>query len=318
MRGLAIAAAAGAAALLAGAGCGGDAGVGPEGDWRPGTAGYSVVVGDLTRTFLVHVPAHRPTSTSGALRAYPLVLMLHGSNAEGANVEYASRMDSLSEAYGYVIAYPNAVRGGGGLYPADWNAGTCCGAAQREQIDDVGFLAAVVAAAAKQLPIDSRRVYVAGFSSGALMAYHAACRLAPTIAAVGVIEGSLNDDRCTPAKPVPVFAVQGTSDESVRYDDPSLTPPPRPVPPAAAALPPSVQFWVAADGCQTARATQTAPHVLRTSFTGCTGADVTLFTIDGGQHGWPGEPDGLGAQEPMSELNASAAMLTFFAQHRQR
>ena len=30
-----------------------------------------------------------------------------------------------------IVAYPNGVSGGGGLYPTDWNAGTCCGAAGR-------------------------------------------------------------------------------------------------------------------------------------------------------------------------------------------
>ncbi len=303
--------------LLAAGACGGDA-TGPSGDWKPGTASYSLSVGDLTRTFLVHVPTHRPTTTTGALRPYPLLVLLHGSNGEGANVEYASRMDSIADVHGYVVAYPNALRAGGGLYPADWNAGTCCGEPQREGVDDLGFIAAIVTDAEKQLPVDPHRVYVAGFSSGALMAYHAGCQLAGTFAAIGVVEGSIDDAACAPRRAVPLVAVQGTADESVTYHDPSLTPPPYPVPAAATSLPPSVQFWVAANGCAAARDTATAPHVRQTSFTKCTGADVTLYTIDGGQHGWPGEPpDGLGSQEPMVELNFSRAMINFFDRHRQ-
>src|SRR5437773_1561304 len=82
----------------------------------------------------------------------------------------------------------------------DWNAGTCCGAAARENVDDVGFLKAVIDRVSKQLPVDQKRIYIAGFSDGGRMAYHAACQLSSTIAAIGVVSGSLLDDHCSPAK----------------------------------------------------------------------------------------------------------------------
>jgi polyhydroxybutyrate depolymerase len=156
--------------------------------------------------------------------------------------------------------------------------------------------------------VDPHRVYIVGFSSGAIMAYHAACKLAPMIAAIGVISGSLMDDDCKPARPVAMIGIHGTTDDQVPYDDPSLTPPPRPVTGAAAQLPPSAQFWVATNSCGPGAVTRLSPHVVQTNFRSCTGAQVVFYTIEGGTHGWPQS----GLTPPMSELHASSVIAEYF------
>jgi polyhydroxybutyrate depolymerase len=227
-------------------------------------------------------------------------------------------MDSLSEASRFLVAYPNGTTGGG-LFPSDWNAGTCCGAAARENVDDVGFISALVSHVSKNLPVDARRVYVAGFSNGGRMAYHAACRLAPMIAAIGVVSGSLKDDQCTPARAVAVIAIHGTSDDQVPYADSALTRPPLVVTGLAASLPSSVQFWVATDGCNTGFVSRASAHVVRTSFRpACAGAEVVFYAIEGGVHAWPGDPGGSGSQPPMSELAASTVLAQFLGRQFRR
>ena len=91
----------------------------------------------------------------------------------------------------------------------------------------------VIDRVSKQLPVDQKRIYIAGFSDGGRMAYHAACQLSSTIAAIGVVSGSLLDDHCEPTKSVAVLAVHGTDDDEVPYDDDARTDPPKPVPSAA-------------------------------------------------------------------------------------
>jgi polyhydroxybutyrate depolymerase len=293
-------------------------GVSESGDWTPGTAAHDVVVGDLTRTFLLHVPAHYPKTSTGMRRSYSLIIVLHGSAGSADAIRHSSGMDSVSETYMTLVAYPNGTHGRSGLYPADWNAGTCCGAAARENIDDVGFIKAVIDRVSKQLPVDQKRIYIAGFSDGGRMAYHAACQLSSTIAAIGVVSGSLLDDHCTPAKSVALIAVHGTADDEVPYDDDALTSPPTAVPSTAMALPPSLQFWTSENGCSTSSESRPSPHVLETTFSACTGADVVFYGIQGGLHGWPGEPDGNGSEPPMSELHASDVVAKFFNQHFRR
>jgi polyhydroxybutyrate depolymerase len=298
--------------LLSGCSSDGILGAGESGYWKPGTSSHEVGAGGLARNYLLHVPVRKPLTTSGTVRPYPLLLVLHGSSGTAEDIRQTSQMDTLSELNRFLVAYPSGVRGGGGLYPSDWNAGTCCGAAGRENIDDLGFISALIAQVSKKLAVDPRRVYIAGFSNGGRMAHYAACKLSPKIAAIGVVSGSLKDDTCAPTKPVAVIAVHGTDDNQVAFDDPPSTAPSRPLSGVAAQLPPSVQFWAARNGCGAGTATRVSPNVLRTSFSTCTGAEVMFYRVDGGVHAWPGEPSGSGSQPPMSELRTSLVLTQFF------
>jgi polyhydroxybutyrate depolymerase len=299
-------------------GCHFDGIAGGAGDWTPGLAAHDIAVGDLTRRYLVHVPAKRPTTTAGTVRSYSLVIVLHGSSGSADEIRRTTGMDSLSDAGRFLAAYPQGVQGAGGLFPSDWNAGTCCGAPARENIDDVGFISALIADVGKNLALDKRRIYVAGFSDGGRMAHHLGCKLAPTIAAIAVVSGSLKDDSCSPSKVMSVLAVHGTSDDQVPFDDPALTNPPAPLFGVAATLPPSIQFWIAANGCGSGTQDRPAADVLRTAFVTCNGAEVVFYTIEGGSHAWPGDPGGAGSQPPMSEVQASRVITQFFARQVRR
>lgn len=290
-----------------------------SGEWTPGTASHEVSVGSNTRNFILHVPIHAPRTRLGLTAPFPLIIALHGSSGSPEDVRHASRLDSVADSRGFLVAYPNGSKGRFGLYHSDWNAGACCGQAQRENVDDVAFIRAVIDRVAAQLPVDGRRVYVAGFSDGGRMAYRVACAAADRIAAVGVVSGSLVDTGCAPTAPMSVIAFHGTADSEVAYNDPALTPPVRPVPAAAAALPPAIRFWAAHNGCRGAVARQPSRHVTQTALSSCAGADVVLYTIDGGVHGWPGEPaDGAGSEAPMSELDATDVMVRFLLRHGRR
>ena len=287
---------------------------GESGVWKAGTAAHAVVVSSLDRTYLLHVPPDKRLNSASIPVPYPLVIVLHGSSGSASSIEETSGMDSLADAQAFLVAYPNGTGGDFNLYPSDWNAGTCCGGANRDNVDDLGFLAALITEVSAQVPVDARRVYVTGFSAGGRMAYHAGCQLSTTIAAIAVVEGSLVDDACTPTKPVALWAVHGTDDAEVLYDE-DAPPPPGDVPALADSLPPAVQFWTALNGCTTGTLTATSDHVGHTSFTSCTGADVSFYSIDGGTHGWPGGPDDPGSQPPMNEMKASVLMWQFLVRH---
>jgi polyhydroxybutyrate depolymerase len=279
-----------------------------------GTGLHTIDVGSLTREYVLHVPQRRPTTSSGMLLPYPLVLVLHGSSGSGGDIEATTNMDSVSEANRVVVAYPNAVAGAGGLFPTDWNAGNCCGAAGREDIDDVGFIKAVIAELSAKLPIDRRRIHIAGFSDGGRMAYRLACELSTQIAAIAVVSGSLKEDSCTPARPVAVIAIHGTDDPIVPYDDDADTPPPAAMTGVAATLPPSVQFWISENGCAGGSVAPYSARVEATTFPGCIGADVAFYSVTGGAHGWPVllDPE---SDDPDETFSATALIAEFFRRH---
>jgi polyhydroxybutyrate depolymerase len=311
--------AAAAAVLVAcAANCARDYGQRSAAGWVPGTAEHSISVGSSTRTFLLHVPAIRRRNRLGIPIGYPLVILLHGSGADGETVRRQSRLDVLADSLRFAVAYPNGSSPLLGLR-SDWNAGRCCGNAARSNVDDVAFVRGIIAEVSRRLAIDPRRVFVAGFSDGGRMAYRVACEMSSTVAAIGVVSGSLVDDHCFPTRPVPVIAFHGTSDPEVPYRDSAFTLSSAPVAAAAAALPPAIRFWSAMDRCSGLTLRREAPSITRATFTPCAGADVVLYTVEGGLHAWPGgEKDGSDGQQPTTELRATNVMVQFFLRHPRR
>ena len=286
-------------------------------DWRAGTALHLASVGSRPRTYTLHVPSKRLTSASVPV-PWPLVIVLHGSSADGAAIQEQSAMNALADSALFLAAYPDGSSGDFGVYPSDWNAGTCCGGAFRDNVNDVAFMTAIIAQVSLHEPVNTRKVYVAGFSAGGRMAFHVGCQMSTAIAAIGVVSGSLVDDACAPKNPMPLIAIHGTEDPEVAFDEPA---PPfsRAVPPAANAVTPATQFWTALYRCTGGTRVVVAPHVFRSRFTTCaTGTDIDFYTIAGGTHGWPGGPVDPGSQPPMNEIRASLLLWQFFTRHTRK
>lgn len=97
----------------------------------------------------------------------------------------------------------------------NWNAGTCCGDAAAQGVDDVAALAAITTDAVRRSGADRRRVAVLGYSTGALMVYRLLCEGAlPVRAAVevaGTLATSCDERRDMP----PVLALHGQDDATV-------------------------------------------------------------------------------------------------------
>lgn len=111
----------------------------------------------------------------------PLVVALHAANHTAGVFERMSGLTPYADSHGFVLIYGNGIGG-------RWNSGTCCGA---YDYDDVDYLRRAVADAATRTPIDPTRVYVIGFSNGAMQAWRTVCEAPGVFAAAGVISGAL-------------------------------------------------------------------------------------------------------------------------------
>ena len=107
----------------------------------PGDHTRSLVVGGLTRTYLVHVPP----SYTGAT-AVPLVVDLHGWTATAEIQRSISGFLALSDARGFVVAWPQGVGNA-------WNGGVCCTSTPT----DVEFIRSLVANLEIEANIDAAR-----------------------------------------------------------------------------------------------------------------------------------------------------------------
>jgi polyhydroxybutyrate depolymerase len=252
-----------------------------------------------TRTALVHIPTgYDPTKPT------PIVLNFHGLAGSPSQEEGLTLMDAEADSQGFVVVYPQ----GTGALPS-WNAGACCGTAVSDNVDDVGFTSDLLDALEDKLCADETRVFVTGMSNGGFFSHVLGCDMADRIAAIAPVAGVLGIPTCNPSRPVPVIEFHGTSDPLVPYDgDPAIGYP---------SVADTVAGWVQRDGC-TGSPTTTYSNGDATcvTYAQCSqGADVTLCTITGGGHTWPGGTPFplLGATS--TDISATDAMWTFFQSH---
>jgi polyhydroxybutyrate depolymerase len=265
-----------------------------------GSSSHAITVDGVTRTYIVYRPAVLSAKA-------PLVVMLHGGFGSASQAEKSYHWDTEADAGHFLVAYPD------GLNRA-WNTGGgCCGAPGRTNVNDVGFVTAMVSAVEHVLPVDASRLYAAGISNGGIMAYTLACRTS-IFAALGP-DSATELGSCPNPAPVSVIAIHGTADRNIPYnggegdgiahiDGPSV--------PAVNAA------WRRTDGC--------APPVISTAATVTSsvarcpdGRAVELVTVAGAGHQWPGAADKpiatklLHLDPPSTALDATEVIWRFFA-----
>ena len=179
-----------------------------------GTVERTLVVGGVTRTYLLH-------AGGDAKPGRPLVLVLHGLGGNGAGLERRTRgtFDKLADQFGAVVVYPQA----SGERP-HWGAWRVGAPGAPPPPDDLGFLSALIDTLAGELAIDRKRVFAAGFSNGASMVYRLACERPELVAAIAPVSGGMFPDIppvCRQGAPVSIIGMHGTADPIVpsrRFD----------------------------------------------------------------------------------------------------
>jgi polyhydroxybutyrate depolymerase len=232
-----------------------------------------------TRTYRLHVPEGIED------HSVPLLVALHGGGGSGDQFASSSRWDAVADAEGFVVVYPN---GSGGI--PTWNAGQCCGAAARDDVDDVGFIGELIDELSATLPIDPSRVVLTGHSNGSTMSYRLACEMADRIVAIGVQSAPLTHQPCAPAEPVSLLHVHGAKDTNVPIDGgegsgiSGLNWPP---------VAQGVDTIAAADGCSPSPDVASADGTTHSTWTGCDDSEVEMIVVTDGAHGWM-RPGGSG------------------------
>lgn len=287
----------------------------------PGDHDVSIRFEGLERHYIVHVPPEAGTKPA-------LVLNFHGGGGNAHAHKAYVRMDSLADREHFLAVYPD---GSGPLRGRllTWNAGSCCGSAARDQVDDVGFVRALLDDLAQRQPYDRSRVYATGHSNGAMMAYRLAAELSDRIAAIAPVAGSMVLQRFAPARPVPVMHFHSVDDPRALYAG-GLGPPFPGTsnrvmhPPVEARL----ADWARENGCSAPpiageRREWTAPdgtvhRATRYDWPDCR-AETVLWKLTGAGHVWPG-----GERDRLARLigpgtrvvDANEEMWRFFSRHR--
>ncbi len=265
-----------------------------------------------TRSYIVHIPpkydSKQPT---------PLVLAFHGGGGNAQVMKRFYGLDDKADKEGFIVAYPNGT--GRSENILTWNGGNCCGYAQLNNVDDVGFVRAVLGDLAKVANIDSKRVFATGMSNGGILCYRLASELSDRIAAIAPVSGTMGTATCKPKRPVSVMHFHGTDDKFVPFKGgkgaSSLTQT------DFYSVEHSINAWVKANGCSETPTVTDMPKktddmaVQRKTYgQGKDGAEVVLFVINGGGHAWPGRGRGV-LGKTTKNISADDLMWEFFKRH---
>lgn len=223
------------------------------------TALLSLDVAGTRRGYLLVEPITREPA-----KTYPLVLVFHGDGGdptgfhEGFPFEKASGGDAI-------LAYPEGIN-------TMWDLDT--------KIDnrEIKFIGALVDSLATRFPIDRKRVFAAGYSSGGFLANIVACQRSGLFRAISSSAGGApykqalvfanGYTKCLGQEPVAMIALHGESDHSVDLSSGRF----------------SSEYWAHANGCQT-EAMETTFYKECRAYRGCpAGKGVAFCQIPGLGH----------------------------------
>lgn len=285
----------------------------------------SFVYDNLKRTFRIHIPASYNKSVQ-----LPLVIALHGRGGNGESMILITRkgFNKLSDRDGFIVVYPDGIQ-------MNWNDGRmdekANDRAHRENIDDVGFISALIDSMINDYNTDPKRVYVTGISNGAIMSYRLACELSHKITAIAPVDGNMPElliSVCSPSRYMSVLAINNTYDPLVPYNGGEIYGSIRKVNLGKVlSVNESIQFWVNRDRCSMTPVMTVEPDrdpkdgtkvTKKQYFNGMEGTEVILYSVEGGGHTWPGGfqymPEWI-IGKTSRDIDANEIIWSFFKNH---
>lgn len=257
---------------------------------QPLDSTWTVMVGGVSRTANVHVPASYDPS-----RATPVVLNIHGRTGSATGMATLTKAIAKSDAEGFILVHPQSATS-----PTAWSSGTCCEPAISQNVDEIGFFTMLLDELESKLCVDTDRVFSMGMSNGGYMSHTLACKMADRIAAIGPVSALLLQSPCNPSRPVPVMMINGTADTLSQYQFVGQ----------------GVTFWANKNQCTSEAQTFQNGDTTCVTRTGCAGgADVTLCTVTDGGHQWPGGDAIPFLGKKTDAIVATDAVWDFFVAH---
>ncbi len=179
---------------------------------RIGLERRTLEVGGLERSYVLYAPGRVAEADADA----PLVLSFHGGGGRAEGLAFRYGFQRLARREGFLVAYPQGVDG-------HWNDGRNARVlrTQREGIDDIAFVRAVVEDIARDYPVDTGRIFATGISNGGIFCHRLAAEASDLVVAVAPIVGGMAEPMAptfAPKRPVSLLVIQGDADPLVPFE----------------------------------------------------------------------------------------------------
>jgi polyhydroxybutyrate depolymerase len=221
----------------------------------------------------------------------PLLISLHGAGSNGTeDDDFGPDWSSVASADNFILAYPDAEFPDQSSLPGLSNLPYLDGGVWDPYTvgsTDVPFILSVVSNIESKYCINTSRVYVDGWSNGAVMSQRMACAAAnvfaaadsyaggdPTIEAtydseVAPYLGQFAGAPCTPSRPISVAMIVGQED----FTYPALSE--------------NATLWEGVDGCGSTPVAETDTYGSQDTYSCADGTQVMTRVVDFTSHNWP-------------------------------
>jgi len=256
-----------------------------------------------------HVVYLRPRQVASSAPP-PVFFVLPYRNGSGDDMADLTRAGRLVRDYGAWVIIPEAFTG-------LWNYKMLLGALTTP--NDLKFLDRIIDEAVSSYGLDPRRLYMGGYSGGAMMTMRYVCERPGRIAAAAFVGAQVIRTlagKCATGSPPAMIFINGTDDPVGPYEgDITLM-----------SSVESAAYWARANGCPATPTRSEVPdraddgmQTLLDRYEGCaSGKAVHLYTVVNGGHAWPGALDftpSLGATT--QDFDATTTFMQFLMQFSQ-
>jgi polyhydroxybutyrate depolymerase len=220
----------------------------------------------------------------------PLLLVLHGFGVSSSLLIAKAGLNQVADQKRFAYLAPEGARDA--LGRPFWNAGKSCCDLDHRQIDDVTRLRELLDESLGNAAIDTKRVFVIGYSNGGFMAQRLACAMGDRISGVVSVAGAAPaaDVPCTQSTALSFLEIHGDADPVVHYGGGTVFDRTDVAPHPSATE--TAQFWARHLACagdlQDVQTLDLEPNVPDREtrvqrYADCRGA-VELWTVKGGGH----------------------------------
>ncbi len=169
-----------------------------------------IQLGKYVRTYYVFSPKN------AGKKLLPLLFVFHGGGGNPLSTDRRLGFTELARKEKFIVVYPAGIG-------RNWNDGrvTNVTRAHRENVDDVGFVRAMIEEISKDYPVDQKRIYSTGSSNGGIFSHYIGAKISDKFAAIAPVIGGIADPfhkSFDPEEAVSVLIIQGTEDRLVPYE----------------------------------------------------------------------------------------------------
>jgi polyhydroxybutyrate depolymerase len=275
----------------------------------------------LERHYLLHLPPGNHPSKS-----LPLVFAFHGGGGTAEKLSSNLGFNALADEFRFAVVYPQGIG-------KSWNDGRKSDKieSQRDNVNDVGFVSALLDHLLKKYPINPKRVYATGPSNGGIFSMTLGVELSDRFAAIAPVIGGMAlpiSETFKSKKPISVLMINGTEDPLIPYEGGDVKVFGAGGRGKILKTTDTTKLWIDHNRCSAEakfdELKDTSPkdgtRVERFVYgEGKEGTEVILYKIIGGGHAWPGGVQYLSPQiigRVCLDIRATDIIWEFFSRHQ--